>query len=707
VTRSASALVAVAGVALVAAASGASAPAAGPPAALAVPAPASALASDRIYFVMPDRYANGDASNDTGGVTGNRSVTGYDPSSTGWFHGGDYKGLTGTCTDPVHGLARIKSLGFNAIWVTPPVVNQVSQGDSAGYHGYWGIDFTRVDPHLGTNQDFAAFADCAHSLGMKVILDVVPNHTGDIIQPSGGSTYTDAPYRDCNGKVFKPASYVGKSTFPCLKASTMPRPPFVFPGQTQLKKPDWLNDPTNYHNRGDIDFSSCSQTCYEQGDVFGLDDLFTEKPVVVNGLAQIYSDWIVKYKLDGFRVDTARHLNAGFWRLWIPKLRAAAASAGIKDFSIFGEAPVSDSIELSTYVRDRGLPSVLDFTFRDVADAYASGSSSAVAILHRLQDDDYFRTPDGVEPAPATFLGNHDQGRAAFMIRQAGGGLSGDALLRRVLLGYDLLYFLRGAPTVYYGDEVGMIGSGGDKAAREDMFPTQVPDWQTEERVGSPPIGKGSSFDVTTNPIELELKQLGALRDEHPGLATGWSVVRYAKGAVVVVSRIDPASKRELVAVFNNGAAPASVRFTTSTPSATWSLLHGSPVPFAPPRSDAAGVLTVPVSATTAVLLEAQTAIPDRAPAKPKLVVKGDPLSSLWAASATVGGTAPVSVAFLVKRATGPWRRLDVDTSPPYRGFIEPAKFGKNERVKLVAIARALDGRTATSAVVPFRVRTR
>ena len=108
-----------------------------------------------------------------------------------------------------------------------------------------------------------------------------------------------------------------------------------------------------------------------------------------------------------------------------------------------------------------------------------------------------------------------------------------------------------------------MIGSGGDKAAREDMFPTQVPDWQTEERVGSPPIGKGSSFDVTTNPIELELKQLGALRDEHPGLSTGWSIVRYAKGAVVVVSRIDPVSKRELVAVFNNGAAPASARFTT------------------------------------------------------------------------------------------------------------------------------------------------
>ena len=87
--------------------------------------------------------------------------------------------------------------------------------------------------------------------------------------------------------------------------------------------------------------------------------------------------------------------------------------------------------------------------------------------------------------------------------------------------------------------------------------------------------------------------------------------------------------------------------------------------------------------------------------------MKGDPLSSLWTASATVGGSAPVSVACLVKRGAGLWKRLDVDTSPPYRGFLEPARFKKNERVELVAIARALDGRTATSAVVPFRVRTR
>src|SRR5205823_12506001 len=96
-----------------------------------------------------------------------------------------------------------------------------------------------------------------------------------------------------------------------------------------------------------------------------------------------------------------------------------------------------------------------------------------------------------------TFLGNHDMGRGAQQILANSPGLAGAALTKHVLFGYDLLYLLRGAPTLLYGDEVGMIGSGGDKAAREDMFPTQVAEWQTELRVGGPPIGKASSFDVT------------------------------------------------------------------------------------------------------------------------------------------------------------------------------------------------------------------
>src|SRR5206468_6976523 len=131
-------------------------------------------------------------------------------------------------------------------------------------------------------------------------------------------------------------------------------------------------------------------------------------------------------------------------------------------------------------------------------------------------------------PTPPTFLGNHDMGRAAFQIQQRSQA-EGAELVQRVLLGYDLLYLLRGAPVVYYGDEVGMIGRGGDQQARQDMFPTQVDEWKTQARVASPPIGNGSSFDVADHPISERLRQLGALRDAHPVLSTGTTVVRLAQ----------------------------------------------------------------------------------------------------------------------------------------------------------------------------------
>ena len=97
---------------------------------------------------MPDRYANGNKANDTGGLSGPRGKTGFDPTDTGYYHGGDLQGLTAN-------LKRIHDLGFTALWVTPVLKQQtVSQG-TAAYHGYWGLDFTTVDPHLGTDQDFA------------------------------------------------------------------------------------------------------------------------------------------------------------------------------------------------------------------------------------------------------------------------------------------------------------------------------------------------------------------------------------------------------------------------------------------------------------------------------------------------------------------------------------------------------------------------
>ena len=671
-------------------------------AALAKPPVYAPIASQRIYFVMTDRYANGDPSNDRGGLTGGASQTGFDAADTGYYHGGDLKGLTGDCTDPVHGLARIRALGFNSIWITPPFGQVTVQGSSAAYHGYWIRDFTSIDPHLGTDADFGAFVSCAHSLGLKVILDVVVNHTGDVILIGGPYVGPEQiPYRDCHGKPFVASRYVSGKTFPCLSAKYMPRAPVVLPADRHAKKPDWLNDVTRYHDRGAINFDSCSVTCFEQGDFYGLDDLFTEQPAVMSGLAKIYADWITRYKLDGFRIDTAKHVNAAFFGLWVPKILAAARAAGVPDFQLFGEVSSNDATDLATYVRDRGLPNVLDFPFQDAAAGYASGSSSALGLAHRLADDDYFRTPSGIAPTPATFLGNHDMGRAAFQL-QSRSHAEGDALLRQVLLGYDLLYLLRGAPVVYYGDEVGMIGTGGDKEARQDMFPTQVPEWKTQPRVGSPPIGGGSSFDVTDNPIETRLRGLAALREANPALSTGATIVRAAQHDVLVVSRIDAAAHREYVVAFNSGPAAARVTVPTATPSATWAPLFGTATAA---TSGSDGRLALELPPASAVLLRAGADLPVSAPPAPVLKVGADDLTSMFRASATVATSQPLSVAFAVRRGTGGlWRRLAVDDSPPYRAFVEPQHYHRGERLFLVAIARNLAGATSVSPIVRFTV---
>jgi glycosidase len=672
---------------------------------LAEPIAHSSLASQRIYFVMPDRYANGDPSNDRGGATGGPSVTGYDPTDIGWYHGGDLKGLTGACTDTRTGLARIESLGFTAIWLAPVVAQQSVQGDSAAYHGYWGLDFTKVDPHLGTEADFRAFADCAHRLGLKVYLDIVVNHTADVILLSGGTVYRspdEVPYRDCKGKPYSAQRYAGGRRFPCVSARYQPREPIVLPEKRNLKRPAWLNDVTRYHNRGNIEFSSCSAGCFEQGDFFGLDDVFTEQPFVVNGLAKVWGDWIRAYKLDGFRVDTAKHVDRAFFAAWMPKIRGAARAAGVPAFEVFGEVFETDASTLASFVRERDVPNVIDFPLQDALMRFAGGSAGARGISTRLGDDDYFRLPDGVAPTPVTFLGNHDVGRAALKIKEQGGG-EGAELLARDLLGHSLLYLLRGAPAVFYGDEVGLVGQGGDKAARQDLFPTAVAEWRAEERVGSGPIGAGSSFDLVAHPVSEHLRALGALRDAHPALSTGSSFVRVAREGTLVVSRIDRDARREYVAAFNAAETPATVTAQTATPSSAWSTLLGTATVTA---SVANGRTTIRIPPLSAALFRAEASLPRRGAARLALRVAPDRFTNLVRAAAAATSLDPLSVSFAVKRAGKRWARLGTDDGAPYGLFVDPREFRRGQAVSFVAVSRASDGSVSTSPVVTVRVRS-
>ena len=109
---------------------------------------------------MPDRFANGDPSNDPGGLTGDRMVTGLDPTDKGFYHGGDLAGL-------MQELDYLDQMGVTAIWMTPVFKNKPVQGEgaaaSAGYHGYWITDFTQFDPHFGTNAELTDLITAAHA----------------------------------------------------------------------------------------------------------------------------------------------------------------------------------------------------------------------------------------------------------------------------------------------------------------------------------------------------------------------------------------------------------------------------------------------------------------------------------------------------------------------------------------------------------------
>jgi hypothetical protein len=126
-----------------------------------------------IYFLLPDRFENGDPANDRGGLRGGRLQTGFDPVAKGFFHGGDLQGVLAR-------LDYIQQLGATALWLAPIFTNKPVQGapghETAGYHGYWITDFTRVDPHFGTGDDLRALVDAAHKRGLKVYLDIVVNH---------------------------------------------------------------------------------------------------------------------------------------------------------------------------------------------------------------------------------------------------------------------------------------------------------------------------------------------------------------------------------------------------------------------------------------------------------------------------------------------------------------------------------------------------
>ena len=531
-----------------------------------------------IYFLLPDRFANGDAGNDHGGYAADRLVSGFDPSNPEFYHGGDLAGV-------IERLDYIQGLGATAIWMAPIFKNKPVQPTvgrpMAGFHGYWITDFTRPDPHFGEPEAMKALVEAAHARGMKVYLDIVTNHTADVIQ------YRECPQNDCAYRSVADYPYTRRggadgaaindgfrgdgdaSDFARLTDPTWAYTPYIPAGEETVKVPAWLNDPLLYHNRGDSTFRGESST---RGDFAGLDDLFTENPRVVQGMIEIFGDWIDDYGIDGFRIDTAKHVNPEFWQAFVPAIMERAKARGIPNFHIFGEVYDHDPAALAQHTRVDKLPAVLDFAFQSVATDVANGAKAPDALAKLFAADALYE--GGAEAALQlpTFLGNHDMGRIGGFVLKAHPKASDDELLARTTLAHALMMFSRGAPVIYYGDEQGYAGIGGYGASRADMFESQVADYASHRQIG----GKRAPFDAAS-PLYQRLSEMAAIRAAHSALRRGRQIVRAAgdKPGLFAVSRLIDGQPGETLIVYNSSTEPMSANIEVNAASTTWSSLRG------------------------------------------------------------------------------------------------------------------------------------
>ena len=553
--------------------------------------------NDVVYFMLPDRFENGDPTNDTGGFPGGKLDHGFDPKHKGFYHGGDLKGLTAR-------LDYIKGMGASAIWLGPIYKNKPVQGgpgqESSGYHGYWITDFTSVDPHLGTNAELKTFVDAAHAKGMKVYLDIITNHTADVIsyrechdkdykgadKVTDGCEYrslADYPYTT-RGGVNGPAINAGfmgdedhhqtAENFAKLTEQNYAYTPYVPAGEENSKTPAWLNDVKYYHNRGETTYDGESGL---YGDFAGLDDLNTEHPEVVDGMIDIFKGWITDYRMDGFRIDTTRHVNPNFWKQFLPAMKAHAAQEGIPNFYMFGEVYNPDPAALARFTRVDGFDQVLDFGFQSAVFDVISGETSTDRFDRFLDADSLYGEATKQGRTQPTFLGNHDMGRFAGMVRNENPGMSQDELLARTKLAHGLMMFMRGVPVIYSGDEQGFVSDGHDQSAREDMFPSQVAVYNDNDLLGTDATTADSNFD-TSHPLYRYIADTAAIRRSHLALSRGEMLPRLTEknGHVFAFSRFDPDTGHEYLIAANTGTTARSVNINVDAGSTNMESIRGT-----------------------------------------------------------------------------------------------------------------------------------
>ena len=620
------------------------------------------VTDENFYFVMADRFENGTPQNDDGGLGPDPMVSGFDPTRKGFYNGGDLVGL-------LDQLDYIQGLGTTSIWLTPSFKNKAVQPEdnSAGYHGYWITDFTRIDPHLGTNEDLKTLIDEAHSRGMKVYFDIITNHTADVIGYQEGArtgylSKDQVPYRDAAGVDFDDRDYAGTLPFPALDpATSFPYTPVLEPGEENLKVPEWLNDPTLYHNRGNTTFTG-EDSYY--GDFFGLDDLFTEQPRVVQGMTEIYQGWISDFGVDGFRIDTTKSFT-------------------------------------SQFTTRNQMQAVLDFPFQEAARNFASRGQDATALKEFFAGDDWYTDADSNAYSLPTFLGNHDMGRIGSFVTADNPQAGESELLSRDTLAHELMYFSRGNPVVYYGDEQGFSGPGGDQDARQTMFASQVPEYLDDQLLGTDSTHDADNFD-TGHPLYTRIAELADLTAEHPALRDGAHQHRYSADGpgIYAFSRINAADQREYVVALNNSTEPQTAAIPTYLPKRSFDRVYGQGAESV--KSAPNGELTVTVPALSAVVhlgsgriapSKAAPAVALRAP------VPAAADNGRIHVAADVDGSSFYEVTFEARTAGEPWTSIGTDDNFPYQVFHDVAALEPGTSLEYRAVVLDNARHTALSPV--------
>jgi alpha-amylase len=403
-----------------------------------------------IYFLLVDRFHDDTARAPALGP--NRSLGVSTPND---FYGGKIRGVT-------RNLDYIAGLGCTTIWLSPVFGN-----NDHSYHGYDINNYLDVDPRFGTKDDLVELVRTAHALPVpiRIVLDVVTNHSGDNWAYPGGFSY-----RYFQGQQFP---------FGAWRRPDRPVP-------TELRNPDL------YHRCGEIQ----NYDAYPEvtlGDISGLKDFENDDDAngstMINILIQAHSYWIREADIDGFRVDAVKHMGALACSRFCSGVREYAYSLGKLNFFLFGELANADDEVYDRYIGPNtskqdegdtvyfGINSLLDFRLAEGAGPgreplrdVIKGFAPPATLFNRLEAQRERALNRGeLGRYLVTFLDNHDS------FWQPGGRFGSGAPVEQIIAGVGYLLCSMGTACIYYGTEQGFEGRGGDNQMREAMFNTASP----------------------------------------------------------------------------------------------------------------------------------------------------------------------------------------------------------------------------------------